>query len=700
MNNVKRYTRNILNLVDMAAIIFSFFAAYLLRFTIVDKIYDKVPLSPVLGDYLIFLLLSFLSYFIVNELYIFRNDDLVKQSSFKIFTESIKTGLFTASIVLLALNFLKSNVLYSRLFEVIYIGLLILMMFIFRSVAKGILVDYFQKTEAAEKIVIVASKSNVYDVLNKCVKEYDWRNKVVGIVFENDEFINDEVKDLPYPVLGTTEDLEHSLDNSIYDSILLALTQDRTEKKKWIKYFQNIGKVVHVYVREYDYYDSYRSLDSVGDMAVVSYRAFSPMPKRQLIIKRFTDILLSLLLLPFFAILIIIVKLAYAFAGERNVIIPRVRVGKNNIRYYQYRFRVYRADAEQRIKEGKNPYSGIGWLLRKTHFDGAPMLLNILGGDMSFVGPKAPNLSKYIRMNAQERNALSIKPGIMGYWSLKSDLDVINEDDQKYMSNWSPIRDIGIWALMVLRYFSGQSLRIDGDTHVEEEIAFCNSILEEEKGVSYDASLYTKRPNFLYVAIKRIFDIVASLALLIVAFIPMVIIALLITVDDGGNPIYKHRRVGKNGKYVDIYKFRSMVQNAGDIEKLLTPEQLEQYQKEFKVDNDPRITRIGNFIRKTSIDELPQIFNILKGELSVVGPRPLLEKELKENYSDIEIAKFLSVTPGLTGYWQAYARNNATYETGQRQKMEMYYIDHQGILMDIKILFKTVLTVLKRSGAK
>ena len=194
------------------------------------------------------------------------------------------------------------------------------------------------------------------------------------------------------------------------------------------------------------------------------------------------------------------------------------------------------------------------------------------------------------------------------------------------------------------------------------------------------------------------FDIVLSSAGIIILSPLLLFLAAAVILNDGGMPIYSHRRIGKNGKRIRIYKFRSMRTDAGDLEKLLTPEQLEQYRTEFKIDNDPRVTKIGNFIRKTSLDELPQLFNILGGSLSIVGPRPIVEEETKIYGKDI--AKLLSVKPGLTGYWQAYARNEAGYETGERQAMEMYYIDHQSIWLDIRILFKTFSSVLQRKGAK
>ena len=124
-----------------------------------------------------------------------------------------------------------------------------------------------------------------------------------------------------------------------------------------------------------------------------------------------------------------------------------------------------------------------------------------------------------------------------------------------------------------------------------------------------------------------------------------------------------------------------------------------QYQKEFKIDNDPRITKMGKFLRVTSLDELPQLWDIFVGKLSVVGPRPLVKNEIELYYSDSK-ELFLSCKPGLTGYWQAYARNDATYESGERQKMELYYVNNRSLWLDIKILFKTVFSVLSRKGAK
>ncbi|MGN0351050.1 MAG: sugar transferase [Roseburia sp.] len=198
---------------------------------------------------------------------------------------------------------------------------------------------------------------------------------------------------------------------------------------------------------------------------------------------------------------------------------------------------------------------------------------------------------------------------------------------------------------------------------------------------------------------KRLLDIMVSLFALIV-FSPVILaVAIAIKLQDGGPVIYKSKRVGKGGNEFFIYKFRSMKLNADKLEDMLTPEELARYYKEFKLENDPRVTKVGAFIRKYSIDEVPQFFNILKGDMALIGPRPLVKKEVEINYPDDQDL-LLSVKPGLTGYWQAYARNNVGYENGERQRMELYYIEHSCWKMDIRIIFRTAKMVLSGDGAQ
>ena len=201
----------------------------------------------------------------------------------------------------------------------------------------------------------------------------------------------------------------------------------------------------------------------------------------------------------------------------------------------------------------------------------------------------------------------------------------------------------------------------------------------------------TESKKEIYKIVKRGMDIfIASISL--VLLLPLfLIITIAIKLDSKGKVIFKHKRIGKDGKEIYIYKFRTMVENAQDLIKSFTPEQKKEFRENFKLENDPRITKVGNFLRKNSLDELPQLINILKGDLALIGPRPVINDEL-EKYSTNK-SKFLSVTPGLTGYWAANGRSNTTYE--QRMTMELYYVDNISLKLDAEIFAKTVASVLK-----
>lgn len=199
----------------------------------------------------------------------------------------------------------------------------------------------------------------------------------------------------------------------------------------------------------------------------------------------------------------------------------------------------------------------------------------------------------------------------------------------------------------------------------------------------------------IYKVVKRITDIIGGIIGLILLSPVFLILAICIKIDSKGPVIFAHKRIGKNGKEFNMYKFRSMYKNAEEMIENFNEEQKIEWQENFKLENDPRITKVGKFLRKTSLDELPQILNIIKGDLSIIGPRPIVDEELKK-YGDNK-EKFLSITPGLTGYWQANGRSNTTYE--ERMQMELYYIDNQSLLLDIKIFFKTIVSVIKKEGA-
>ncbi len=203
-----------------------------------------------------------------------------------------------------------------------------------------------------------------------------------------------------------------------------------------------------------------------------------------------------------------------------------------------------------------------------------------------------------------------------------------------------------------------------------------------------------KKP--LYEFVKRFFDIFLSLLAIIILSPIMIILSIIIKCTSEGPVIFSHKRVGKYGKQIKIYKFRSMVSNAEELIKQFTPEQKAEYEKNFKLEHDPRVTKIGKIMRKTSLDELPQLFNILKGDLSIVGPRPIMEveTEIYGKYRDM----LLSVTPGLTGFWAANGRSDTTYS--RRRAMEIFYVKNRSLLFDIKIIFQTVISVFKGEGAR
>lgn len=218
----------------------------------------------------------------------------------------------------------------------------------------------------------------------------------------------------------------------------------------------------------------------------------------------------------------------------------------------------------------------------------------------------------------------------------------------------------------------------------------------ETTSLRTQSDVKTKISKKVYIKIKRVIDVIlASVALILLSPL-FAIIAIAIKIDSKGPFFFAHKRIGKNGKIIKLYKFRSMVINAEELIKSFTPEQMREYKENYKLTNDPRITKVGKFLRKTSLDELPQLINIINGDLSIIGPRPVVADEL-EKYG-VNKDKFLSVTPGLTGYWAANGRSNTTYE--QRMEMELYYIDNLSLKMDIKVFFKTILSVLKKEGAR
>ena len=219
-----------------------------------------------------------------------------------------------------------------------------------------------------------------------------------------------------------------------------------------------------------------------------------------------------------------------------------------------------------------------------------------------------------------------------------------------------------------------------------------SAVAEESDSVSKKTRV-KKRTAYRF--FKRLFDIILSALGLIILAIPFLILSIIIFIDSpGASPIYTQVRVGKNGRAFKFYKFRSMIPNAEKkLDELLNKNEMEG--PVFKMKDDPRITRVGRFIRKSSIDELPQLYNVLKGNMSLVGPRPPLMREVSQ-YTDEQMLR-VSIKPGITCYWQIQPKRNSL-SFDEWLALDMKYIEERSLLTDVKILFKTVGAVFGMEG--
>ncbi|MCI6216141.1 MAG: sugar transferase [Mollicutes bacterium] len=216
-----------------------------------------------------------------------------------------------------------------------------------------------------------------------------------------------------------------------------------------------------------------------------------------------------------------------------------------------------------------------------------------------------------------------------------------------------------------------------------------------------DNKITPRKVGFFYFFSKYTFDFLVSLISIIILLPAFIIIGIIVKCSSKGPIFFVDKRVGKNEKMIGVLKFRTMYVDAEtNIEKYLSPEQIKAWKEERKLENDPRITKIGNFLRKSSLDELPQLFNILVGQMSIVGPRPISKREYDAYYNDEEKKILSTARPGLTGYWQVYGRNEVDYASGERSKLTMEYFKKRSLLLDLKIIFKTFAVVISGKGAE
>ena len=282
------------------------------------------------------------------------------------------------------------------------------------------------------------------------------------------------------------------------------------------------------------------------------------------------------------------------------------------------------------------------------------------------------------------------------------DINVINEtvNLKEYITK-KPIEDI-FYCLPI----DDKTYDLEQLLHESDEIGVSLHIMQREylqnlisnsaaiKGFDHSFITHSKTPrNYIGIKIKDVFDIMFSVSVLI-TFAPfLAIIALLIKLEDGGPVLFQQERIGLNGRRFIFYKFRSMVTNAEELLFELQGRN-EADGPVFKIENDPRITKIGRFLRKTSLDELPQFYNVIKGEMSVVGPRPPLLREVQQ-YERLQLRR-LSMRPGITCSWQVWGRHEVTFK--EWMQMDLDYIDKWSPLLDLKIIIATVGVVIGAKG--
>lgn len=418
-------------------------------------------------------------------------------------------------------------------------------------------------------------------------------------------------------------------------------------------------------------------------------------------IKRIVEIFISLIGLIIFIPLAIVVF----FQNVKNkdygkVLYTQERIGKNGKIFKMYKFRTMvnnadeilenmlkddeiRAEYEKYRKLRNDPrVTKFGKILREKSLDEFPQFINILKGEMSIVGPRPYLPEEKERMGKYYNYIVQHKPGLTGVFQISGRERVA----------FSERLD------MDLRYHYRRTFLVD------LKIALITMLVTLKRKKTYnvgeltlDTLGYISRGFTLF--IKRIIDIIGAIVGIAI-LIPLTVAVWIGNriCKDKGPIFYSQERIGKDGKIFKMYKFRSMVVGADEVlqELLEKDEEANKEYSEFKkLENDPRITKFGNFLRKTSLDEFPQFINVLKGEMSIVGPRAYLIRE-KEDMGDT-YDTIIRCKPGITGLWQVNGRSSVNFKT--RLDMDVEYYNKYSTTLDLEILFKTISAVLNKDGA-
>lgn len=437
--------------------------------------------------------------------------------------------------------------------------------------------------------------------------------------------------------------------------------------------------------------------------ANVAKKVFTKLRKLTLaFFKRIFEIIVSIVGLILLVPLTIIVAIKNAINKDFGPIFyTQERIGKNGKIFKMYKFRTMGLDADEKLekileddkrKEEYKKYKKLnndpritktGAFLRRTGLDELPQMLNVFKGEMSIVGPRPYMPVEQDEMGTYYSYIIQHKPGMTGISQIsgKARMDFADRMDMdlKYHYKRNFLLDIKIVLITMLVTLRRRETYSDVGTQVNDLAG------DIAKGLT--------------LATKRLIDICGALVGIAILLPLTVVVAIINFANKENGPLfYSQKRIGKNGKYFKMYKFRSMVVGADEILKKLLEEN-EDLRKEFeetrKLQDDPRITKVGRFLRKTSLDEFPQFINVLKGEMSLVGPRAVIDGEIEKFGEHKE--EVLSVKPGITGYWAANGRSNTSYD--ERVEMETYYVNNISILLDIQILLKTVISVIKKEGA-
>ena len=407
---------------------------------------------------------------------------------------------------------------------------------------------------------------------------------------------------------------------------------------------------------------------------------------------RTLEIIVSLIGIILLIPMTIIIYFQNAKDGDKGpVFYSQYRIGKNGRLFKMYKFRTMVTNADEvleamlqdkEVAKEYYKYRKFGKILRAKSLDEFPQFINVLLGEMSLVGPRPYLPDEEERMGDYYNYIVAHKPGMTGVYQIAGNASVEFNDrldmDVRYHYRKSFLLDLKIALITMLVTF-----RRKETYHVGE--------------MTWDTLDYISRGLTLF--IKRCIDIVGAIVGIAI-LIPLTGIVWIVNkVNKEDGPLfYSHERIGKDGKHFKMYKFRSMVVNADEILKKILAEDEElrkEYEETWKLRDDPRITKIGKFLRKTSLDEFPQFVNVLKGEMSLVGPRAVVDKEIEK--FGIHKDKVLSVKPGVTGYWAANGRSDTSYE--ERVEMEVFYANNMSLFLDVEILAKTVISVVKKEGA-